>query len=154
VIPADPTTSGQVMRFLVNTALLGTSPTDEIRALAGTLTNSKTAATPPESLVLSPVEGVNTYPVRHEVKSRVVNREDFDPLTGALSDVVRPAEATEAGWKDRVCHKRSANSGRSLPVVTSGPPPGGPFSLGEAEPLFVSMRPRIPHPTNHGATQT
>jgi FtsP/CotA-like multicopper oxidase with cupredoxin domain len=51
-IPADPTTSGQVMRFVVNTALLGTSPTDEIRALDGTPLNPN-AATPPESLVLS-----------------------------------------------------------------------------------------------------
>jgi spore coat protein A, manganese oxidase len=213
-IPSDPATTGQVMRFVVNSTLLGTSPTDEIRALDGTLTNPTTAATPPESLVLRPVEGVNTYPVGainvnptprdqalleeeslkicvtvaptgaiaydpaatpdpanpgtclttvtatlaasvpfapkaavlgvngssmapkvtlwsdpietnidqgdtetwefwnwtvdghpihvHEVKFKVLNREAFDPLTGALSGVVRPAEATEAGWKDTV----------------------------------------------------
>ena len=213
-IPSDPTTTGQVMRFVVNSTLLGTSPTDEIRALDGTLTNPTAAATPPESLVLSPVEGVNTYPAGvanlnpvprdhalleeeslkicvtvaptgaiihdptaepnpanpgtcvltgtatlaasvpfapkaavlgingsslapkvtlwsdpiatniqqgatetwefwnwtvdghpihvHEVKFKVLNREAFDPLTGALSRVVRPAEATEAGWKDTV----------------------------------------------------
>ena len=62
-IPADPATTGQVMRFVVNNALLGKSPTDELRALDGTLTNPL-AATPPESLVLSPVEGVDTYPAR------------------------------------------------------------------------------------------
>ena len=213
-IPADPTTSGQVMRFVVNSTLLGTSPTDEIRALDGTLTNPTTRATPPESLALTPVEGVNTYPAGvanlnlvprdhalleeeslkicatvaptgaivhdptatpnpanpgtcvvtgtatlaasvpfapkaavlgingsslapqvtlwsdpiatnikrgdtetwefwnwtvdghpihvHEVKFKVLNREAFDPLTGALSGVVRPAEFTEAGWKDTV----------------------------------------------------
>lgn len=212
VIPADPSTSGQVMRFVVNTALLGTSPTDEIRALDGTLTNPTTAATPPESLGLSAVEGVDTYPANvanlnpaardlalleeeslkicvtvaptgaitydptatpdpanpgtcvtatgalaasvpfapkaavlgingrtggtvtlwsdpiqtnpaldstetwefwnwtvdghpihvHEVKFKVLNREAFDPVTGALSGAVRPAEVTETGWKDTV----------------------------------------------------
>ncbi len=61
-IPADPATTGQVMRFVVRNALLGKSPTDELRAVDGTLTNPTTAATPPESLVLSPVEGVDTYP--------------------------------------------------------------------------------------------
>jgi spore coat protein A len=213
-IASDPTTTGQVMRFVVNTALLGASSTDEIRALDGTLTNATTAATPPDSLGLSPVEGVNTYPVGvanlnpaprdqalieeesqkicatvaptgaivydptatpdpanpgtcvvtgtatlaasvpfapkaavlgvngsspapkvtlwsdpletnikqgdtetwefwnwtvdghpihvHEVKFKVLSREAFDPLTGALSGVVRPAEFTEAGWKDTV----------------------------------------------------
>ena len=30
-VPADPSTTGQVMQFVVNTALLGTSPTDEQR---------------------------------------------------------------------------------------------------------------------------
>ncbi|MGB4336886.1 MAG: multicopper oxidase domain-containing protein, partial [Chromatiaceae bacterium] len=212
-IPADPATTGQVMRFVVNTSLLGTSPTDENRAPNGTLTNPTTAATPPESLVLSPVEGVDTFPAGvanlnpvprdqalleeeslkvcvtiaptgaisfdptatpdpanpgtcvltgtatlaaavpfapkaavlgingrtggtvslwsdpfqtnpalnatetwefwnwtvdghpihvHEVKFKVINREAFDPLTGALSGVVIPAQATEAGWKDTV----------------------------------------------------
>ncbi len=61
-IPADPATTGQMMRFVVNTSLLGTSPTDERRDPNGTLTNPTTAATPPEGLVLSPVEGVDTYP--------------------------------------------------------------------------------------------
>jgi FtsP/CotA-like multicopper oxidase with cupredoxin domain len=30
-VPADPSTTGQVMQFVVNTALLGQSPTDELR---------------------------------------------------------------------------------------------------------------------------
>jgi len=36
------------------------------------------------------------------VKFKVVNREAFDPLTGALSGVVEPAKKNEAGWKDTV----------------------------------------------------
>ncbi len=52
-VPADPATTGQVMRFVVSSGLLGKSDTDEIRALDGTITNPTTAATAPESLQLS-----------------------------------------------------------------------------------------------------
>ena len=52
-VPADPGTTGQVMQFRVNSALLGTSPTDP---------GGATPATDPWNLVLSPVEGVDTYP--------------------------------------------------------------------------------------------
>ena len=46
---------------------------------------------------------VDGHPIHlHLVKFKVVNREAFDPLTGALSGTVNPAEATEAGWKDTV----------------------------------------------------
>jgi FtsP/CotA-like multicopper oxidase with cupredoxin domain len=46
---------------------------------------------------------VDGHPIHlHLVKFKVVNREAFDPLTGALSGVVNPPEATEAGWKDTV----------------------------------------------------
>ena len=46
---------------------------------------------------------VDGHPIHlHLVKFKVVNREAFDPLTGALSGVVKPPEATEAGWKDTV----------------------------------------------------
>jgi FtsP/CotA-like multicopper oxidase with cupredoxin domain len=46
---------------------------------------------------------VDGHPVHlHLVKFKVVNREAFDPLTGALTGVVNPPEATEAGWKDTV----------------------------------------------------
>ena len=41
-IPADPATTGQVMQFVVNTGLLGTSPTDERRAPNGNLANPTT----------------------------------------------------------------------------------------------------------------
>ena len=46
---------------------------------------------------------VDGHPIHvHQVKFKVINREAFDPLTGALSGVGRPAQATEAGWKDTV----------------------------------------------------
>ena len=46
---------------------------------------------------------VDGHPIHlHLVKFKVVNREAFDPLTGALSGDVNPPEATEAGWKDTV----------------------------------------------------
>jgi FtsP/CotA-like multicopper oxidase with cupredoxin domain len=44
----------------------------------------------------------DAHPIHlHLVKFKVVNREPFDVLTGALLGP-RPAEATEAGWKDTV----------------------------------------------------
>ncbi len=44
----------------------------------------------------------DAHPIHvHLVKYKVVNREAFDPLTGNLLGP-RPAEATEAGWKDTV----------------------------------------------------
>ena len=51
--PADPSTTGQVMQFRVNSALLGQSPTDP---------TGPTPATAPARVVLSPVEDVDTYP--------------------------------------------------------------------------------------------
>ncbi len=53
-IPADPATTGQVMQFRVNSALLGQSATDP---------GAATPATDPWNLVLSAVDGVDTYPV-------------------------------------------------------------------------------------------
>jgi spore coat protein A len=52
-VPADPSTTGQVMQFRVNGALLGESPTDP---------TGLSPATDPRSVVLSPVENVDTYP--------------------------------------------------------------------------------------------
>jgi len=46
---------------------------------------------------------VDGHPIHlHLVKFKVVNREAFDPLTGALSGIANPPEPTEAGWKDTV----------------------------------------------------
>jgi FtsP/CotA-like multicopper oxidase with cupredoxin domain len=59
-VPADPATSGQVMQFRVNSALLGQSPTDPV--LADGVTPNLNAATDPWNVVLSPVENVDTYP--------------------------------------------------------------------------------------------
>ena len=52
-VAADPDTSGQIMQFVVNTALNGASPTDPAGA---------TPATAPNMLALTPVEDVDTYP--------------------------------------------------------------------------------------------
>ncbi|MHB8811375.1 MAG: multicopper oxidase family protein [Desulfobulbaceae bacterium] len=59
-IPADPATTGQVMQFVVKTALLGASPTDPV--LADGATPNPNAATPPASLGLTTVEAVTGYP--------------------------------------------------------------------------------------------
>jgi FtsP/CotA-like multicopper oxidase with cupredoxin domain len=46
---------------------------------------------------------VDAHPIHlHEIKLKIVNREAFDPLTGALSTTVRAPLPTEAGWKDTV----------------------------------------------------
>ena len=48
---------------------------------------------------------VDAHPIHvHEVKFKVINRQAFDPTTGALdiTNGPRPPEATEAGWKDTV----------------------------------------------------
>ncbi|MDT8366443.1 MAG: multicopper oxidase [bacterium] len=50
-IPADPATTGQIMQFVVNSALLGQSPTDPV--LADGVTLNPNAATDPYSLVPS-----------------------------------------------------------------------------------------------------
>ncbi|MBW9262633.1 MAG: multicopper oxidase domain-containing protein [Candidatus Thiodiazotropha sp. (ex. Lucinisca nassula)] len=52
----DADTTGQVMQFVVNHALLGTSPTDEDRSRSGRLRNPDTAATSPWDLMLTGVE--------------------------------------------------------------------------------------------------
>ncbi|MBW2376974.1 MAG: multicopper oxidase domain-containing protein [Deltaproteobacteria bacterium] len=52
-VPADPSTTGQVMQFRINSDLLGTSPSDPTGA---------TPATDPRLVMLSPVDGVDTYP--------------------------------------------------------------------------------------------
>jgi FtsP/CotA-like multicopper oxidase with cupredoxin domain len=48
-IPADPATTGQVMQFVVNSALLGQSPTDPV--LADGVTPNPNAATNPYSVI-------------------------------------------------------------------------------------------------------
>jgi spore coat protein A, manganese oxidase len=59
-VPSDPGTTGQVMQFVVNTALLGTSPSDEKRNRRGQFTPDDTSATSPWDLMLSPIEGGTT----------------------------------------------------------------------------------------------
>jgi FtsP/CotA-like multicopper oxidase with cupredoxin domain len=62
--PADPGTTGQVMQFVVRTALMGTSPTDPLLASPGnSMKTNPNAATPPASLALTlpdPTDPANT----------------------------------------------------------------------------------------------
>ena len=52
--PADPATTGQVMRFVVNSAHLGLSPTDELRDNTNTVLNPGTAASNVTDLLVDP----------------------------------------------------------------------------------------------------
>ncbi|MEW8321928.1 MAG: multicopper oxidase domain-containing protein [Candidatus Thiodiazotropha taylori] len=60
---ADPDTTGQVMQFVVNHALMGSSPTDEDRSRSGRLRNADTAATSPWDLMLTGVESSLPAPI-------------------------------------------------------------------------------------------
>jgi FtsP/CotA-like multicopper oxidase with cupredoxin domain len=55
-IPADPSTTGQVMQFVVNSAHLGLSPTDEMRdPVTNAVLNPTTAASDVMNLVVDPL---------------------------------------------------------------------------------------------------
>jgi spore coat protein A, manganese oxidase len=90
--PADPQTTGQVMQFVVNNSLLGSSPTDPIRAPDGTLQNPDTTATSPPSLVLGPID--NPLPSTQIVRRLAMLEEEsalvcvvIDGLTGDITQV-------------------------------------------------------------------
>ncbi|MFZ2950425.1 MAG: multicopper oxidase domain-containing protein, partial [Desulfuromonadaceae bacterium] len=68
-VAADPGTTGQVMEFVVNTALNGKSPTDPVLA-DGVTPNTTSAATAPNMLALTPVDSVTTYPASTPSKTR------------------------------------------------------------------------------------
>jgi FtsP/CotA-like multicopper oxidase with cupredoxin domain len=107
-VPADPATTGQVMQFVVNSALLGASPTDELRDKAtGAILNPTTAASNPEDLVVDPAALENftvavTNPVPRELAlieeesalicadvdlaGNVVQLPDLTPVAGACED--------------------------------------------------------------------
>jgi len=81
-----------VMQFVVNNSLLGSSPTDELRAPDGTLQNPLTRATPPESVVLGPTDNPlpNTQILRRlallEEESALVCV-NIDAVTGEITQV-------------------------------------------------------------------
>jgi FtsP/CotA-like multicopper oxidase with cupredoxin domain len=107
-VPADPTTTGQVMQFVVNNALLGASPTDELRdPVTGVIQNPTTAASNPEDLVIDPAALDNftvavTNPTPRELAlveeestlicadvdlaGNVVQLPAFTPVAGACQD--------------------------------------------------------------------
>jgi len=101
---ADPATTGQVMRFVVNSTLLGASPTDELRGTVKPwpVLNPQTAATPPEALVLGPVDGGVVSPAPNPVPRRLALLEEesvlicvtVDAVTGAITPVLDPNSLT------------------------------------------------------------
>ncbi len=82
-IPADPATTGQVMEFVVNTALNGASPSDPAGA---------TPATDPYSLVLN-AEPANATPVAVK-RSLSLNEEESATLCVTVDDSDNVVEAT------------------------------------------------------------
>lgn len=84
---ADPATTGQVMQFVVNTALLGASPSDELRENDGTLFsgNDATRATAPQDLVLGPAD--NPLPSTNLVRTLALLEEESS-LVCAITDAV------------------------------------------------------------------
>ena len=109
-VPADPSTTGQVMRFVVNNAHLGLSPTDELRQARRpwNILNPLTAATEVQNLVVNPADLDNftvavTNPVTRELAlveeestqicadadlvGNVVQLPAFTPVAGACEDV-------------------------------------------------------------------
>jgi FtsP/CotA-like multicopper oxidase with cupredoxin domain len=89
---ANPDTTGQVMQFVVNHSLLGSSSTDELRAADGTITNPTTRATPPESLVLGPAD--NPLPASQILRTLALLEEESalvcaetDGVTGEITQV-------------------------------------------------------------------
>jgi len=107
-VPADPSTTGQVMQFVVNSAHLGLSPTDELRdPVTNAVTNPLTAATNVQDLVVDPAALDNftvtvTNPVPRELAlieeesalicadtdllGNVVQLPAFTPVAGACQD--------------------------------------------------------------------
>ncbi|MCU7861710.1 MAG: multicopper oxidase domain-containing protein [Candidatus Thiodiazotropha sp. (ex Lucinoma kastoroae)] len=74
-VPADASTTGQVMQFMVNHALMGASPSDEQRSPNGQLQNADTAATSPWELMLGPVEN-NATPPANNIRDLVLIEEE------------------------------------------------------------------------------
>ncbi|MFZ2199049.1 MAG: multicopper oxidase domain-containing protein, partial [Thermodesulfovibrionales bacterium] len=87
--PADPGTSGQVMQFVVNSALLGASPTDPV--LADGTTPNPNAATDPSLLVLPAQTALGVPSVTRNVSLNEANSGQacviYDLVTGAVSSV-------------------------------------------------------------------
>jgi FtsP/CotA-like multicopper oxidase with cupredoxin domain len=87
-VPADPATTGQVMRFVVNNALLGASPTDELRdPTTGEVLNPLTVATNVEDLVFSPIDG-NTVNVTNPTPRELALIEEESALICADVDLL------------------------------------------------------------------
>ena len=111
-VPADPATTGQVMRFVVNQALLGASPSDELHPVIGQrvtyvdengrtrtkradkqllslVLNPATAATPPWNLAVDPLALENfTVAVTNPVTRELALVEEESSLICVDSDLL------------------------------------------------------------------
>ncbi len=100
-VPADPTTTGQVMQYVVNHALLGASPTDELRdPVTGEVLNPLTAASNVEDLTFTPIDG-NTVTVTNPVPRQLALIEEESALVcaevDAAGNVIQLPEVPVAG---------------------------------------------------------
>jgi spore coat protein A len=91
-IPADPATTGQVMQFVVNSALLGQAPTDPV--LADGVTPNPAAATDPYSLVPS-AEPANTAALA-DTKTLSLNEEESGTVCVTVDAIGNVVEAPGA----------------------------------------------------------
>ena len=122
-VPADPSTTGQVMQFVVNTALLGQSPTDA-------------TATPPESLTFGLIDGnaVNvTNPIPRELAlveeeselicvdadllGNVVQLVDYLPVAGACENAAGDVHPTALPFAPKAAVLGTVDSA-GIPEVT------------------------------------
>jgi FtsP/CotA-like multicopper oxidase with cupredoxin domain len=92
--PADPDTTGQVMRFVVNSAHLGLSPTDELRDLSNKPLNPAPAAWDVRDLVVDPAALENfsvalTAPTTRELALLEEESTLICAKTDALGNVVQ-----------------------------------------------------------------
>jgi len=89
-VSADPSTTGQVMQFMVNSALLGDSPTDPV--LADGVTPNPNAATDPASLVLPAETALGQAGVTRNISLNEKNSNQvcviYDAITGLVGSVV------------------------------------------------------------------
>jgi spore coat protein A, manganese oxidase len=107
--PADPLTTGQVMKFVVNDALNGASPTDPTGA---------TPATDPEHLVLpqrtpyGPATRVQYVSLNEEMSRFAEHDPAFDVPVAALLGTVDPdtMEPTSLTWQDGITEEPRAGT--------------------------------------------
>ena len=137
-VAADPGTTGQVMRFVVNKKHLGLSPTDELRDNKNAIINPLTAATNVQDLVVDPVAlGDFTVAVTNpttrelalveeesalicvdvDVLGNVVQLPAFTPVAGACQDINGTIHATALPFAPKAAVLGTVDTA-GIPTVT------------------------------------